>query len=62
MIAVRPREYSVIFDAIPGTVGSLLWNPGFSPVSIDHQTRFCSDTIFIRDINIVIDNNFRKGD
>lgn len=24
MIAVRPREYSVIFDAIPGTVGSLL--------------------------------------
>jgi len=32
MISVRPKEYAIVLDAIPGRVVSLLRNPGLCPI------------------------------
>jgi len=58
MIPVRPKEYAIVLDAIPGRVVSLLRNPGLCP--IDRQISSCFDTIFIGDINILIDKCSNK--
>lgn len=55
MIPVRPKEYAIIFDAISDKIVLLLRSPGFYPVNVDLQTSFCSDTMFIGDVDILKD-------
>jgi len=58
MIPVRPN--AIVLDAIPGRVVSLLRNPGLCPINIDRQISSCFDTIFIGDMNILIDKCSNK--
>lgn len=59
-ISVKPKDYAIIFDAIPSKVVSLLRNSEYSSVNVDQQHPICSDTIFIGDIHIVKDKCSNK--
>ncbi len=52
-IPVKPKDYAVIFDAIPSKVVSLLHNSAHY-INADQQP-LTSDIIFIGDINVVKD-------